>query len=66
MKVLFRIALVAFALMVNSASAQLPTSGFEVGQAFPDMVLPSLDRGRPASLSQFRGKKVILHIFASW
>ena len=37
-----------------------------VGQAFPDLVLPSLEDGRPMSLADFRGKKVILHVFASW
>jgi hypothetical protein len=43
-----------------------PADKFEVGQAFPDIVLPSLSDGHPSSLSQFRGKKVLLHIFASW
>ncbi len=37
-----------------------------VGEAFPDLVLPSLEDGRPVSLAEFRGKKVILHVFASW
>ncbi len=46
------------------ASAQSPQ--FEVGQPFPDIVLPSLEDGRPASIADFRGKKVILHVFASW
>ncbi|MCP4249814.1 MAG: hypothetical protein GY778_22455 [bacterium] len=41
-------------------------SGVEIGQAFPTMILPSLDAGRPASIMQFRGQKVVLHIFASW
>lgn len=46
------------------ASAQSPQ--FEVGQPFPDIVLPSLENGGPASIADFRGKKVILHVFASW
>ncbi|MFQ5430660.1 MAG: TlpA family protein disulfide reductase, partial [Phycisphaerae bacterium] len=37
----------------------------EVGQRFPDLVLPSL-AGEPLSISSFRGKKLIVHIFASW
>jgi cytochrome oxidase Cu insertion factor (SCO1/SenC/PrrC family) len=37
----------------------------EVGVPFPDLLLPDLD-GRPASVAQWRGRKVILHIFASW
>ena len=41
-------------------------SGIEIGQAFPTVILPSLGEGRPASIMQFRGQKVVLHIFASW
>lgn len=37
-----------------------------VGRMFPTTVFPSLDSGRPASIADFRGKKLILHIFASW
>ncbi|MFQ5876188.1 MAG: TlpA family protein disulfide reductase [Acidobacteriota bacterium] len=39
---------------------------FEVGKPFPGLVLPSAADGRPMSLEQFRGRKVLLHIFASW
>ncbi len=38
----------------------------EVGAPFPDIPLPALDDGRPASVRAFRGQKVILHVFASW
>ncbi len=48
----------------TGASAQSPQ--FEVGQPFPDIVLPSLEDGRPTSIADFRGKKLILHVFASW
>jgi hypothetical protein len=37
-----------------------------VGEPHPDFVLPSIVDGRPVSLSQFRGKKVLLVHFASW
>jgi hypothetical protein len=43
-----------------------PVLKVEVNQPVPDLVLPSLEDGRPASLAQFRGKKVLLHVFASW
>jgi hypothetical protein len=33
---------------------------------FPTTVFPSLDGSRPGSVADFRGKKLILHIFASW
>jgi len=48
------------------AAAQEPAARFKVGQPFPDLVLPAVDDGRPMSLAQYRGKKVLLHIFASW
>ncbi|MHC4116861.1 MAG: hypothetical protein ACYSWO_05070 [Planctomycetota bacterium] len=37
-----------------------------VGEPHPDFVLPSIADGKAASLSQFRGQKVLLVHFASW
>ncbi len=39
---------------------------FHEGQMFPTIVFPSLRGGRPGAVADFRGKKLILHIFASW
>lgn len=36
------------------------------GEAHPAFVLPAIDDGRPVSLEQFRGRKVLLIQFASW
>lgn len=49
---------------VGARAAEPPT--IEVGQPFPAIVLPSLDDGEPMSIRDFRGEKVVLHIFASW
>lgn len=38
----------------------------EVGRPFPLIVLPAALDGRPLSMADFRGRKTILHIFASW
>ena len=46
-------------------SAPLPR-GFNPGEAFPTLALPSAADGRPVSLAAFRGKKLIINIFASW
>lgn len=37
-----------------------------VGQPHPDFTLPTLTDREPVSLSQFRGRKVLLIHFASW
>ena len=47
---------------VASADAYAP----RVGQRHPDFTLPSIDGGKPVSLSRYRGKKVLLIHFASW
>ena len=41
-------------------------SPFQVGHPFPDLTLPALQDGRPASIRDYRGQKVVLHVFASW
>ena len=54
-------------ILVRPTEAQNPVDmGFEVGQPFPTIAFPALEDGRPRSITEFRGKKLILHIFASW
>jgi len=51
----------------EGATAQKPDSvEFHEGEMFPTTVFPSLENSRPGSVADFRGKKLILHIFASW
>ncbi len=50
----------------GEAQGRGPTTGFEVGQPYPGIAFPRLDDGRTASLVDFRGKKLLLHVFASW
>ncbi len=52
-------------LLVATGRAAAP-SGLQVGQPFPGLTLPALEGGQPTSLMDFRGEKVILHIWASW
>ena len=42
-----------------------PAPALEVGDAFPEIVLPSLD-GEPMSNASFRGTKVAMHVWAAW
>jgi len=66
MKLLLLFALAAFAVSLGEIVAKPSSTGFKVGEPFPSLVMPSLADGKPLSLARFRGKKVILHIFASW
>lgn len=52
-------------LIVSSLSPLL-AGKIEKGKPFPDLRLPSLQDGRPMSVTDFRGEKLILHIWASW
>lgn len=38
---------------------------FKVGDPFPKLTLPTLE-GDPLSVQSLKGKKTVLHIFASW
>ena len=40
--------------------------GPKVGEHHPEFTLPDVNSGTPVSLSDFRGKKVLLIQFASW
>ena len=57
--------LVALGVAVTTIDRRM-AGGFSVGEPFPDLVFPSLADGRPTSIAHFRGKKIILHVFASW
>ena len=50
----------------DTGASPAPSDPFAVGQPVPDLVLPAADDGRPRSLAEFRGKKYVLHVFASW
>jgi len=38
----------------------------KVGETFPLVLLPSLEDGEPLSIADFKGDKLVLHIWASW
>ena len=55
------------ALTLASVLTAAPVkTGTQVGQAYPVDPLPSLTDEAPLSVARFRGRKVMLHQFASW
>ncbi len=38
----------------------------KVGELLADFTLPRIDNGEPLSLTAYRGRKVLLVMFASW
>ena len=63
---LLPVAIVACGSETSTTSDTSRRSPFPLGQPFPDLTLPALEDGRPASIRDYRGQKVILHVFASW
>lgn len=60
-----RTLLILIALLCASARGEPPA--LDVGRAFPNLALPALEpAGTTLSVGQFRGQKIVLHIFASW
>jgi hypothetical protein len=55
-------------LMLASGCFSSFAAGYspQVGQLHPDFTMPNIVDNKPVSLSQFRGKKVLLVHFASW
>lgn len=51
-------------LPAGLARASVPVK-IELGQPFPDLILPLLD-GQDARFSDFYGKKLLVFNFASW
>ena len=49
----------------SELSEQAPASP-QPGDPFPVLTLPSLRDAQPASVAQFRGRKLLVHQFASW
>ena len=54
------------ASLVASASFAGGMGRIKVGEPFPALTLPLAEDGRPSSVDDYRGQKVVLHVFASW
>lgn len=59
-----------YAMLLGASLFSLPGSArareIQEGSAFPDLRLPQLGDGKLRSLSEFRGRKTLLLVFASW
>lgn len=65
-QLLTSIALGSVAMLSTPLSASTQKEGLAVGDRFPQVVLPSLEDGTPLSIASFRGRKLVLHVWASW
>ena len=65
-QLLTSIALGSVAMFSTPLSASAQGEGLQVGDRFPEIVLPSLQDGAPLSIASFRGRKLVLHVWASW
>jgi hypothetical protein len=43
-----------------------PGASLQVGQPFPVIALPAAKDGQPMSVADFRGQKLLLHLYAPW
>lgn len=68
MRSVFATLILTSLVCAGTAVAQLPPTGFEVGQRFPPLVLPDVDTGVLVSTDDYfaSGKRVIVAVFASW
>jgi peroxiredoxin len=53
-------------LLGSTSGAPAETYAPKVGERHPDFTLPTIGDRAPVSLSNFRGKKVLLIQFSSW
>lgn len=61
-----RFALVWMAAAMAAVSSVRAGYSPEVGRRHPDFTLPDIATGRPVSLSDYRGRRVLLIHFAGW
>jgi hypothetical protein len=54
------LALIAMTLISSHAQR------WKVGESFPALTLPTIDGKASPQVTDFRGKKLMLHAFASW
>jgi len=58
--------ILALCMFAQSTSAADDWYKPTVGKPHADFILPRIDNREPVSLSQYRGRKVVLIHFASW
>ena len=53
-------------LILMMPLAEPQASELKSGYPFPSLILPSVENGLPDSMLAYRGRKTVLHVFASW
>ncbi len=57
---------IAAAFFVALAADLVHAQQIRVGEPAPDLLLPDIDTGEPRRLGDYRGRRALLHVFASW
>lgn len=58
---------ILFAFLISIMPSAEPLAGeLKPGDPFPSLILPSVADGQPNSMLAYRGRKTVLHVFASW
>ena len=60
------VCVLAIVTLYSAVSADGAGYGPQVGKRHPEFTLPDITTGKAVSLSDFRGKRVLLIQFASW
>ena len=53
-------------LVLGMAGLASQGASLQVGQPFPVIALPAMKDGQPMSVADFRGRKLLLHLYAPW
>lgn len=54
------------AIVISLLTISAHSNKLVPGNLFPQVILPSIETGEPTPYHRLMGKKLMLHIFASW
>jgi len=58
--------LLVFSIVSMAGTPMAKGDSIRLNTPFPTIVLPAVEDATAMSIEQFRGQKLMLHVFASW